>query len=178
MRMHVLLVPCIAVAACATAPKKPPVAETSTSSAAVESIAPAPARPAPARDLSPGDTSGDPLGMDGAVGALPEIAFTPRRELRRNGVGDLKEGLAMATHEALPDAAATKLIKRLGKPTWIENGTKRVWVVGDAQGCQRLTLRGDGSVDFDGAPRAKWTMLSTFARQNACTGEIERERKE
>jgi len=114
--------------------------------------------------------------MDGAVGALPRIVFTPKRELRHNGASDLKEAFAIAMRQAGTEAAATKLTKRLGKPNWVENGQKRVWVVGDAQQCQRLILNGDGSVDLDGAPRSAWTMLSTFARQNICSGQVERER--
>jgi hypothetical protein len=116
--------------------------------------------------------------MDGAIGALPEIVFTPKGELRHNGAADLKDAFALATREAAPDAAAAKLVKRLGKPTWIENGQKRVWVVGDGKECQRLVLRADGSLDLDGALRTEWTMLSTFARQNTCTGAIEKERQD
>jgi hypothetical protein len=116
--------------------------------------------------------------MDGAIGALPQIVFTPRGELRRNGAADLKDAFALATKEAAPETAAAKITKRLGKPTWVENGAKRVWVVGDGQGCQRLVLRADGSVDLDGAPRSEWQMLSTFARQNTCSGEIQKERQD
>jgi hypothetical protein len=114
--------------------------------------------------------------MNGTIGALPEIVFTPKGELRKNGASDLKEAFALATRQSGTEAAATKLTKRLGKPTWVENGQRRVWVVGDAQQCQRLILNGDGSVDLDGAPRSEWTMLSTFARQNICSGQVERER--
>jgi hypothetical protein len=155
------------------------VAATNTSSAPIENHeTTAPSLPPAVDPPSTPKPSGDPLGLDGAVGALPDVVFTPRAELRRNGLGDLKEALSLATRESAPDAAAAKITRRLGKPTWVENGSKRVWVVGNGRRCQRLVLRGDGAIDLDGALRSEWTMLSTFARQNMCSGEIEKERKD
>jgi hypothetical protein len=167
---------CLVLAACGGG-ARPPVAATNTSSAPVVAAANTAAAAAPTRPPEP-PSGGDPLGMDGALGALPEVVFTPPAELRRNHVGDLKEALALATRESEADLAAAKVTKRLGKPTWVENGTKRVWVVGDARQCQRLVLRGDGAIDLDGAERSEWRMLSTFARQNTCSGEVEKERGE
>src|SRR5262249_56271988 len=151
---------CLVLAACASVARAP-VAATNTSSAPMPAVATAAPEPAPPATAS--KAGGDPLGMDGALGALPEIIFTPPGELRRNRVGDLKEALALATRESHADLAAAKVTKRLGKPNWVENGTKRVWVVGDAQQCQRLVLQGDGSIGLDGAVRSEWRMLSTLA---------------
>jgi len=169
---------CLVLAACGAAPK-PPVDETKTTSAPLVAAAPAQA-PAPiAAPVVAGEKKvGDPLALDGAIGALPKIVFTPPKELRRNGPGDLQAAFELANRQASHDAAATQLGKRLGKPTWVENGQKRVWVVTSGSECHRLVLMSDGSVDLDGARRSDWTMLSTFARQNTCSGQIEEEAKE
>src|SRR6266700_391839 len=109
MKTYAPLMMWIVLAACGA---KPPVAATSTSSAPIEKPAESEPRAKAVDAPPPSKPAGDPLGMDGAVGALPEVVFTPRGELRRNGLGDLKEALSIATHEAAPDAAAAKLTRR------------------------------------------------------------------
>jgi hypothetical protein len=103
---------------------------------------------------------------------LPKIVVTPASQLRRKTRTDLERALAAAGHEATVDAAARRLVKRLGKPTWTEDNDKRVWVAVQGNACHRLVLRADGGMDIDGAAKNDWIMLSPVVRQNPCTGEI------
>jgi hypothetical protein len=171
-----LFAACAIIVGCGSAPK--PSAETKTTSAAMAESTPA----APSTATAPAATAvpegkklGDPLALDGAIGALPKIVFTPAKELRKNSRADLASAFDAVSKQETHAAAAAFLAKRLGKPSWVENGQKRVWVASERAECQRLTLMSDGSVDLEGATKSEWTMLSTFARQNKCSGEITEE---
>jgi len=67
-----------------------------------------------------------------------------------------------------------KITARIGKPSWTENGNKRIWIAADGQSCHRLVLEADGSVTSETASKNEWRMLAATAQQNACSGEIKR----
>jgi hypothetical protein len=98
--------------------------------------------------------------------------MTPAGQLRKKTRADLEAAVEIAQRESTLDAAAQKLTKRLGKPTWVEDEKTRVWVATQGNACYRLVLRSDGGMDIDGALKTDWTVLSPVARQNRCTGEI------
>lgn len=118
----------------------------------------------------------DPLAMndDTEASFIPKIEKTPGKQLRAKSRGDLAAGVAIVNRSASVDEAAQKLTARLGKPTWIENGTKRVWIAKEGATCHRLVLDADGSVEMDSAKVDEERQLTATARQNACTGEIHR----
>lgn len=101
-----------------------------------------------------------------------KIELTPARELRSKSMRDLQDGRKLAEKAATFDEAVQKLGVRLGKPTWVENGQKRVWVVRDGARCYRLVLDTDGSIVTETAPANEWRMLSALSQQNACTGAV------
>lgn len=119
---------------------------------------------------------GDPLAMNDALedGAIPKIDATPAKELRTKSRADLDAALAAVKSEASVEDAAKKLTARLGKPTWTENGTRRIWVSAAGAQCHRLVLETDGTVEVETASKAEWRMLAATAKQNPCTGEIKR----
>jgi hypothetical protein len=119
----------------------------------------------------------DPLALDGAVGALPKIVFTPAKELRHNSRASLEQALELIKDQETSEGAAARLAKALGKPTWIQDGKIRVWVVSDKTQCTRLVLRSDGTADLDGARASESTMVAPFAHQNLCTGQISTDEK-
>ncbi len=114
----------------------------------------------------------DPLADDAS--AIPKVELTPKNELRGKGRGDLDAAIGLVKSAATVDEASKKLTVRLGKPTWIENGQKRVWVANDGARCHRLVLEGDGTVSLETASKTDWTLLGVTAKQNACTGEIQK----
>lgn len=118
----------------------------------------------------------DPLAMNDALetAAIPKIEMTPAKELRTKGRGDLDASLALVRTESSVAGAAKKLTARLGKPTWVENGTKHIWVATSGAQCHRLVLDGDGSIEVETASKNEWRMLAATASQNPCTGEIKR----
>lgn len=119
---------------------------------------------------------GDPLAMNDALedSAIPKIEATPAKELRGKSRGDLDAALALVKTESSVDGAAKKLTVRLGKPTWTENGSRRIWVAKAGAQCHRLVLEADGTVEVETAPSSEWRMLAATAKQNPCTGEIKR----
>ena len=124
-----------------------------------------------------GDKEGmDPLAMNDALEAssIPKIEKTPARQLRAKSRTDLDAALALLHTESSVDGAAKKLEIRLGKPSWVENGRRRIWIAPAGAQCHRLILEPDGSALVETASTSEWRMLSATARQNPCTGEIRR----
>jgi hypothetical protein len=158
---------CVALPACAGAPK--PAAPSLTSAdVAKPAAAPQAAAPAP-KDEGRG---GDPLALTGAL-SLPKIERTPTAQLRHNARGDLQAAMAGLAQQKSLEAGTAFLLKRLGKPTWTEDGQKRFWVAKTPEGCYRLVLLADGTADLDGASKGQTTTLAPGAAQNMCTGEID-----
>jgi hypothetical protein len=127
---------------------------------------------APAR---PSDgTAADPLAIGDAMesATTTKVELTPARLLRTKTVRDLEDGRKLAEAAPTFDEAAQKLGVRLGKPTWVENGKKRVWVVRDNTQCYRLVLDVDGSIETETVPLNETRMLSALSQQNACTGVV------
>jgi len=120
--------------------------------------------------------SGDPLAVGGALEAasIPKIEKTPAKELRPKSRGDLEAAMAIVRSESTVERAVKRVTMRLGKPSWTEDGKKRVWIAKDGKGCHRFVLDADGQADIDSAPATEWRMLAATAQQNACTGEIHR----
>jgi hypothetical protein len=118
----------------------------------------------------------DPLSESGALEAsmIPKVELTPKKELRGKSRGDLDAAIGLVKSASTVEEAQKKLAVRLGKPTWVENGHKRVWVAADGARCHRLVLEEDGNVSVETAAKDDWTMLSALAKQNPCTGEIKR----
>jgi hypothetical protein len=119
---------------------------------------------------------GDPLAMNDALeeSNIPKIALTPAREVRGKSRGDLDAAMGLLKTETSVDGAAKKLTVRLGKPSWTENGSKRVWVAPAGAQCHRLVLEPDGTAEIETASKGEWRMLTATARMNPCTGEIKR----
>ena len=146
-----------------------PVGVTTPSSAAIPAAPKAVAVEAPKESL-------DPLAIDSKLEAscVPTVVQTPAKELRPKSRGDLASAMALLKNESTPEGAVKRVTARLGKPTWIENGKKRVWVAKDGKSCHRFVLDADGQADVETASATDWRMLSALAQQNACTGEIRR----
>ncbi len=163
----------LSISACASAPK-PPVENTTTTSAALTKADES--KPAAKAAEPEAKEALDPLGVGGALEAasIPKIEQTPAKELRPKSRGDLEAAMALVKNASTLDVAVKRVTQRLGKPTWIENGKKRVWIAKDGKGCHRFVLDADGQVDLESAPATEWRMLSALAQQNACTGEIKR----
>jgi hypothetical protein len=119
---------------------------------------------------------GDPLAMNDALeeSNIPKIELTPAREVRGKSRGDLEAAMKTVADESSVDGAAKKLTVRLGKPSWTENGTKRVWVAMAGAQCHRLVLEADGTAEVETASKSEWRMITATARMNPCTGEIKR----
>lgn len=156
-----------AVAACGG----PAIGVTTPSNAA---IAREPAPPVEKTAESATKASLDPLAVDSALEAasVPKVEITPAKELRGKSRGDLDAAMRLLDGASTPEAAVKKITARLGKPTWIENGKKRVWIAKDGKSCHRFALDADGQAEIETAPGSDWRMLSATAQQNACTGEI------
>lgn len=119
---------------------------------------------------------GDPLAMNDSLeeSAIPKIEMTPAKEVRAKGRGDLDAAMALLKTEASVEGAAKKLTARLGKPSWTENGQKRIWVAAAGAQCHRLVLEADGTAEIETASKTEWRSLTATSRQNPCTGEIKR----
>lgn len=118
----------------------------------------------------------DPLSESGALeeAAIPKIEITPKKELRSKSRGDLDAAANLVKSASSVEQAVSRLKSRLGRPTWTENGHRHVWVASEGARCHRLVLEADGTFVVEIASAAERTMLSALARQNLCTGEIER----
>lgn len=119
---------------------------------------------------------GDPLAMNDALeeSNIPKIELTPAREVRGKSRGELDEAMAVLKGESSVEGAVKKLTARLGKPSWTENGSKRVWIAAAGAQCHRLVLEADGTAEIETASKTEWRMLTATARMNPCTGEIKR----
>lgn len=129
---------------------------------------------APADDASA--TSGDPLATDATLeaGSVPKIERTPAKEIRPKTRGMLDAAMKAAQSAKDIDGAVKMINARVGKPTWVENGQRRVWIASEKTQCHRLVLEMDGSLALETEPTSEWKMLSALTKQNACTGEIKR----
>lgn len=116
----------------------------------------------------------DPLaiGEGMASASTTNVEVTPVRQLRPKTVRDLEDGRKIAEKTDTFDEAVQKLKTRLGKPTWIENGKKHVWVVRDRTQCYRLVLDADGSIVTETVVADEMRMVSALSQQNACTGVV------
>ncbi|MBN9163993.1 MAG: hypothetical protein BGO98_13245 [Myxococcales bacterium 68-20] len=189
----------LALSGCASAPASSPTTPAPASSAAPVEEAPTPgeeeeAAPEPPKQSSaeawaekrsreeaaaapPSSTdamAADPLAIGDAMesAVTTKIELTPARQLRTKSVRDLEDGRKIAEKAETYDEAVKKLVVRLGKPTWVEDGKKHVWVVRDSTHCYRLALGGDGSIETETVTPNDWRMLSALSQQNACTGAV------
>jgi hypothetical protein len=186
MKNGSLLAAVVFLAACGSAPKPAPqVATTQTTAApaaakeeksALEMWAEAKVKKEEAAAPKAKAEAQDPLAMsdDGDTALIPKVEKTPAKELRGKGRGDLQAGFGIVRAATTYEEATKKLEKRLGKPTWTENGTKRIWIAREGGKCHRLVLAADGSVEVESAAMNEERQLTATARQNACTGEIKR----
>jgi hypothetical protein len=159
------------VTACASSPKpepKEPVASTSSALSANEPKKEE-AKESPREALDPLS-----VGTEMEASSVPKVEQTPAKELRAKSRGDLAAAVGIVQSEKTFDGAVKKLTARLGKPTWIENGKRRVWIAKEGKQCSRFVLDVDGEVTVETADASDWRMLSATAQQNACTGEIRR----
>lgn len=164
---------CLVFVGCASAPQAPPA---SLTAASVASPATETAKPA-------GDTKSEapvaappaekPAAAPSEAEVLPKIAFTPETELRKNTKQKLEAALKSIKRVTTAAAATSGLTAALGKPTWIEDETKKIWVATDAFGCSRIVLDDDGTVNFESMRSTESKTLSSTSRQNLCTGKIE-----
>lgn len=124
----------------------------------------------------------DPLAMGSELeeASIPVTAITPRRQIRAKSPGELVAAMGLVRSASSVEDAAKKLTVRLGNPSWTEaprgaeGAKRRIWVATVGGQCQRLVLEADGSVELETAAKTERRMLSASARQNPCTGEIER----
>ena len=192
---------CVALAACASAPKPEPTAATTTTTSATtvssaeadesaQSAAEAWAeRKIAAESEATKKTSAagrldesDPLAMGSELeeSSIPKVEITPASQVRAKSPGELNAALGVLKSESTTDGAAKKLSQRLGNPSWTEapkgaeHAKRRVWVAPAGGNCHRLVLEADGSVEVESVSKSEWRMLTASARQNACTGEIKR----
>lgn len=119
---------------------------------------------------------GDPLAVNDALeeASIPKVEATPKNQLRAKSRGELDAALRLLDGAASVDEAAKKLTARLGKPTWTENGTRRIWVAAAGAQCHRLVLSPDGTAEVETASKGDLRMLTATAKQDPCTGEIKR----
>ncbi|HEY8076509.1 MAG TPA: hypothetical protein VIF62_20435 [Labilithrix sp.] len=161
-RLALVLASSLVACASSAPPPKAPETTTTTSAALVAKDDP--------------KESGDPLAVGGALEAasIPKIEKTPAKELRPKSRGDLEAAMAIVRTESTVERAVKRVTARIGKPTWTEDGKKRVWIAKDGKGCTRFVLDADGQADIENARVTEWRMLAATAQQNACTGEIRR----
>lgn len=105
---------------------------------------------------------------------LPNIVFTPPSELRTSSRAKFNAALAAIKKLTTPSAAIASLTRSLGKPTWIEDEKVRVWVTREPTECVRIVVQDDGGVDFEVMRFTESKTISRSARQNLCSGEIEK----
>jgi hypothetical protein len=119
----------------------------------------------------------DPLSIDGELEAatIPKVVKTPNGELRKKSRSDLDAALAVAKRQESVDSAIAAIVRRVGKPSWVEaDGLRHVWVAPERGKCHRLVLDSDGSLELETADDSEWKLLSAMARQKLCSGDIER----
>lgn len=118
----------------------------------------------------------DPLSEGAALEAanIPKIEKTDKKLVRSKTRGELDAALSVVKTASTVDEAATKLTARLGKVSWTENGSKRIWVALEGNRCHRLVLEADGSVNVETVAKSDVIRLTATVRQDPCTGEIER----
>lgn len=177
------------VAACASGEK--PRAETVSTTSAALTKADEPSRPSTAEQWAEAKiaketakagepkkaTEGlDPLSEGASLEAasIPKIEFSDKKQVRAKSRGELDAALSVMKSAASVDEAVTKLTARLGKVSWTENGSRRVWVANEGARCHRLVLEGDGSVSVETVAKKDAIRLTTTVRQDPCTGEIQR----
>ncbi len=166
---------CLVFVGCASAPRAPAAELTAASvaqPAAPNAVTPAGDTATKEAVVSPAPSAEKPAAAESAE-PLPKIAFTPEAELRKNTKAKLEAALKSIKRVTTPAAAAAGLTSALGKPTWIEDETKKVWVATDNFGCSRIVLDEDGAVNFESMRSTESKTLSSTARQNLCTGKIE-----
>ncbi|MBX3188344.1 MAG: hypothetical protein KF819_15105 [Labilithrix sp.] len=189
MKLGCLAVVAVAAAtfACGGAPKSPVEAAQAEPAAPIEKIASREDMKTAAEKWAEeksktetasvkGKSGGDPLDVGAELDAasVPKVEHTPKKELRGQSRAAFDAAMGVVKQAKTVDDAAAKLVARLGKPTWIEDGRKRVWVAKDRGQCHRLVLDSDGSVEVETAGAEEWRMLSALAQQSPCTGEIKR----
>jgi hypothetical protein len=190
----------VALCGCASTPTNTPVAAAPLASATAEAppsatpaeaeqaAAPEPPKPTAAEAWAeksvrnesaspsrPSDgTSADPMAVGDAMEAeaSTNIVFTPARQLRPKTVRDLQDGQELAQKTETSDEALKKLVVRLGKPNWVENGRTNVWVVRDTTHCYRLVLEANGTIETEKVVADEVRMLSALSQQNLCTGVV------
>lgn len=152
------------------APPEPP--KQSAAEAWAESRSREEAAAAPPSSLD--ERAADPLAVGDAMesAVTTKIELTPAKQLRTKTVRDLEEGRKIAEKAETFEDAVKKVVVRIGKPTWVENGKKHVWVVRDSAHCYRLALDADGSIQTETVAPNEWRMLSALSQQNACTGAV------
>jgi hypothetical protein len=163
----------------------PPASAPSTTAAVAQAADVAPAQTPSAdpkaaleaapRASAPGE-SFDPLAEGAAFEAanIPKVEATDKKLLTAKSRQDLDAAFTAAQAASSVDEAVTKLTTRLGKATWVENGTKRIWVAVDGPRCHRLILEGDGSLHVETLAKTDVVRLTATVRQDPCTGAIER----
>jgi len=174
---------CLVVAACAGGAPAPAVSVTSANAGALPGPAKTDEASKPAPEASKAEAgeatkkaSHDPLAIDAELEAasIPTVELTPKNQLQARSRGDFDAAVTTLANETSLEGAVKKLVARLGKPTWVEGGKKRVWIAKDGKSCHRLVLDADGQAEVETAPQSEWRMLTALAQQNACTGEIKR----
>lgn len=129
------------------------------------------------------ESSGDPLAVNSELeeASIPKVELTPKKQIRGSSPKQLNAALKIVKSASSVDEATKRLTSKLGKPSWTEspknndNAKRRVWVArSKGPQCHRLVLDADGSVEVESASKTEWRMLAASARQNPCTGEIQR----
>jgi hypothetical protein len=158
---------------CAGASKEPLPSMTAASVPGPQAPASAPKEEAAPPEQSDSRAKASAKAADSDADNLPKIVFTPKGELRNITRAKLEAAMKAVKKETTPQGATATLSAALGKPTWIEDETTRIWVATDTAQCVRLILQEDGSVDFEVGRSTESKRLSPTARQNLCTGKIE-----
>ena len=164
------------VAGCGAA-AGPATSVTHSSAAFVETAVPSGSAKAEAGPAADASKKGEPPTAV-ADEPLPNIVFTPPAEVRATTLAKLKAAVASIKTLTTASAVEASLTRSLGKPTWIEDEKVRVWVAHEATQCARVVLQQDGSVDLESMRFNESKSVSRSARQNLCTGQIERDQVE
>lgn len=124
----------------------------------------------------------DPLAVGSEIeeSSIPNVDMTPANQVRSKSPSELNLAVRLIESASSVEEAAKKITQRLGKPNWTEapksspNAKRRIWVAGGGAQCHRLVLESDGSVDVETVSKSDGHMMTASARQNPCTGEIQR----
>jgi glucose/arabinose dehydrogenase len=172
------VIACLMLAGCGAAPSAPATSVTNNSASVPAAEGPSQpataAQPEAAKPAAPTATADQQAAADDAP-ELPKIVFTPPSELRTNTRAKLESALKSTKGQTTANGVASILTRSLGKPTWIENDSKRVWVANDATQCVRIVLHEDGSTDLEKMRTTESKNLARSVRQNLCTGQIEKD---